>query len=515
MKSLQQRGERRIAAALRIALVAALLLLQIGVVVLLAYLLQQRAAIVYALLQIAGLVAAIVIYNRRGDAMYKFSWIILILTAPVVGFILYLLWGGSAQRRRLARTTQRRADEPGSVRTRSDRNADKLSRVMPQWARLANSLRRRGFLIFQDTQAAYFSDGRRLLEEIVAQCARAEHFIFLEYFILAEGKLWDRLSPILRAKAGAGVEVKIIFDDFGNIRRFSGETLEELRAAGVEVIIFNPVHKYVNRLYFNYRDHRKIACIDGDLAYTGGANIADEYANLITRFGYWKDSGVRLEGDGAWGLTAAFLEMWHFLGGSTHHERDYYRPHTAVRADGWCQVFTDGPQNNPDAPAEDVYLQLITNARRFLYLATPYFVPDDTMMRALCVAGDGGVDVRLMLPGIPDKRYAWLVADSYLGELMEHGVKVYRYTPGFLHQKTVMVDREVAVIGSVNMDYRSFQLHYECGTVLYGSAAIEELLEDMDDIVEKSRELTQEEWHKRRWYRRLIEPFLRIFAIWM
>ena len=515
MKGLQQRGERRIAAALRIALVVVLLLLQIGVVVLLAYLLQQRAAIVYALLQIAGLIVAILIYNRRGDAMYKFSWIILILTAPVIGLILYLLWGGNTQRRRLVRTTPRRAEEPESVRTRSERNADKLSRVMPQWARLANSLRCRDFLLFQDTQAAYIPDGRRFLEEIIERCAHAEHFIFLEYFILAEGKLWDRLSDILREKAGAGVEVKVIFDDFGNIKRFRGETLEQLRAAGVEVKIFNPVHKYVNRLYFNYRDHRKIACVDGDIAYTGGVNVADEYANLVKRFGYWKDSGVRLEGDGAWGLTAAFIEMWRFLGGETHHERDYYRPHTAVRADGWCQIFTDGPQNNPDNPAEDVYLQLIANARRFLYITTPYFVPDDNIMRALCVAGDGGVDVRLMLPGIPDKRYAWLVADSFLGELLEHGVKVYRYTPGFLHQKTVMVDREAAFVGSVNMDYRSFQLHYECGAVLYGSAAVEELLEDMDDIIEKSRQIAPEEWRKRKWYRRAIEPFLRIFAIWM
>ncbi len=288
-----------------------------------------------------------------------------------------------------------------------------------------------------------------------------------------------------------------------------------MRAAGVEIYIFNPVHRYVNRLYFNYRDHRKIACVDGDTAYTGGVNIADEYANHITRFGYWKDSGVRMDGEGAWGLTASFLEMLTFLGGKPHHERDYYRPHGDIRADGWCQPFTDGPQNNPDNPAEDVYLQLIANARRFLYITTPYFVPDETVLRALCIAGDGGVDVRLMLPGIPDKRYAFLIAESYFGELLEHGVKVYRYTPGFLHSKSIMVDREVAVIGSINMDYRSFQLHYEDAVLLYGSSAVEELLEDMDDIVEKSHAVTIEEWRQRRWLKRLLEPFLRIFAIWM
>ncbi len=512
---LQQRWENRIAAALRMALVAALLALQVAVVVLLAYFLKQRAAIVYASLQIVGIAAAVRIYSNRGDVMYKFTWIILILAAPVIGLILYLLWSGSAQQKRLARTLPTAIPEPESARMRGEMNADRLARTLPGWARMMNSLRRRGFAVCQNTAVTYFPEGKLLLEDIIARCAKAERFIFLEYFILAEGKLWDRLSGVLHERARAGVEIRIIFDDFGSIRRFGGETIEQLRAAGIDVYVFNPVHRYVNRLYFNYRDHRKIACVDGNTAYTGGANVADEYANLITRFGYWKDSGVRLEGEGAWGLTASFLDMLRFLGGSAQHERDYYRPHDVRPAEGWCQPFTDGPQNNPDNPAEDVYLQMISNARRFLYLTTPYFVPDESVQRALCIAGDGGVDVRLMLPGIPDKRFAYLVAESFLGELLEHGVKVYRYTPGFLHQKSIMVDREIAVVGSVNMDYRSFELHCECGVVLYGVPAIEDLLEDMDGIVEKSRQITSEDWQKRKWYRRLAEPFLRIFAIWM
>ncbi len=512
---LQQRGERRIAAALRIALVAALLALQVALIVLLAYFLQQRAAIVYAALQFAGAVAAVQIYGSSGDARYKFTWIILILVLPVVGLTLYMLWSGSMQQRRLNRLAHRRAEEPESVRVRSDMEAERLARAAPNWARVMNSLRRRDFLLYRNTSVRYFPEGKLLLEDLLARCAQAERFIFLEYFILAEGKIWDRLSAILREKAQSGVEVKVVFDDFGNIKRFRGETIEQLRAAGVEVYIFNPVHRYVNRLYFNYRDHRKLACVDGDTAYTGGVNIADEYANLIARFGYWKDSGVRLDGEGVWGMTTGFLDMLAFLGGSPHNERDYYRPHADVRAEGWCQPFNDGPQNNPDNPAEDVYLQLITNAKRFLYITTPYFIPDDNVLRALCVAGDGGVDVRLMLPAVPDHRYTDLVADSYLGELMAHGIKVYRYTPGFLHAKSIMVDREIAVIGSVNMDYRSFELHYECGVVLYNCPAIEELLEDMDAIAADSHLVTREEWRGRRWYRRLLEPFLRLFAIWM
>ncbi len=512
---LQQRGERRVAAALRVALAALLLALQIGLIVLLAYLLEQYAAIVYALLQIAGLVAAVGIYNRRGDVMYKLTWIILILTVPVVGLILFLLWGYGAEQARLRRRVPPRSDEPESVRMRAALNADRLARAMPAWARLMNSLRRRENAVYQNTEAVYFSEGKAFLDDLFSKCEQAQRFIFLEYFILAEGRLWNRLFAILCERARAGVEVRIIFDDFGNIKRFRGETIAALQDAGVEVVVFNPVHRYVNRLYFNYRDHRKIACVDGDYAWTGGVNIADEYANLITRFGYWKDSGVRLTGDGAWGLTAAFLDMWRFLAGEPNRERDYYRPHGDTRAEGWCQTFIDGPLSKPDKPAEDVFLQLIAGARRFLYITTPYFIPDAETLRALCVAGDGGVDVRLMLPRIPDHIFTDLVAESYFGELMEHGVKIYRYTPGFLHQKVVMADREVAMVGSVNMDYRSFQLHFECGVLLYASVAVEEVLDDLDAVAAQSHVVTMEEWNRRKWYRRVAEPLLRIFAIWM
>ena len=514
---LQQRGERRIAAALRIALAAALLAVQVLFVVLTTRYLKDHFALIYGALEGIALITALYIYNKPGDLSYRVAWIIPILFVPVVGLILYLLWGGDTQRKRLQRQTVPKLppEEPESLRNRSALNADRLQRALPSWSRVSQYLSSRGFYLYQNTKAVYLPEGALLLEDILGRIKAAERFIFMEYFILAEGKLWDRMSAALCERARSGVEVKIIFDDFGNIKRFSAESLQTLRDAGVEVIVFNPVHEYVNRLYFNYRDHRKITVIDGETAYTGGVNIADEYANLIDRFGYWKDSGIRLEGEGVWGLTAAFLNMWSFLGGELHEERDYYRPHTSPATDGFCQPFLDGPQNNPDNPAEDTFLQLIGSARRFLYITTPYFIPDENIMRALCIAGDGGVDVRLMLPGTPDHWYADAVADSYIGELLEHHVKVYRYTPGFLHAKSIMVDREAAFVGSVNFDYRSFELHYECGVMLYGASAIESLLEDMDGILDKSHAVTPEEWAHRGLLRRMFEPILRIFSIWM
>ena len=381
---IQQKGERRISAALRIMLVIFLLAVQIALVVAISYFMQEYLALAYAVVQVAALFLAIHIYNEPGELSYKLIWFILLLLAPPVGMILWFLWGGAAQKRHLPQNGKRVPDEPESVRKRSALAVERLTRQLPGWSRTANYLCRRDFQLYQDTRVTYLPEGALLLRELIEQAKKAERFIFLEYFILAEGQLWSELEKLLCAKAHEGVEVKIIFDDFGNIKRFRGETIDRLRDAGVEVFIFNPVHEYVNRLYFNYRDHRKIACFDGDVAYTGGVNIADEYANLIERFGYWKDSGVRLEGEGAWGLTASFIHMCINIGGVMHNEHDYYRPHTPVRSEGFCQPFTDGPQNNPDNPAEDVFLQMISSAHRFLYITTPYFIPDESVMRTLC-----------------------------------------------------------------------------------------------------------------------------------
>ena len=308
----------------------------------------------------------------------------------------------------------------------------------------------------------------------------------------------------------------IIVDDFGTLARLSDEMLKKMEAAGIQVETFNPVHRYISRIYFNYRDHRKITVIDGEVAYVGGINIGDEYANIVERFGHWKDSAVRLEGDGAWGFAVQFIQMWKMLGRTLPNEDDFYRSRRqAQEGTGFCQPFTDGPLNNPDNPAEEVYLQLIASANRMLYLTTPYYAVEESMQKALCIAADAGVDVRLMVPAIPDHKLTYMVAETYWGELLRHGVKIYQYTPGFLHSKCVMADREVALVGSINMDYRSFQLHYECAALMYHMPAVEELLEDMDHVMGVSHLYTLEEWSRRPWYRRTIGSVLRLAAIWL
>ena len=515
---LQQRGERRIAAALRIALAAALLAVQVLFVVLTTRYLKDHFALIYGALEGIALITALYIYNKPGDLSYRVAWIIPILFVPVVGLILYLLWGGDTQRKRLQRQTAPKLppEEPESLRNRSALNADRLQRALPGWSRVSQYLSSRGFYLYQNTKMVYLPEGALLLEDILGRIKAAERFIFMEYFILAEGKLWDRMSAALCERARSGVEVKIIFDDFGNITRLSDPMLQAIQNCGIELEVFNPVHKYVNRLYFNYRDHRKITVIDGHWAYTGGINIGDEYANRIRRFGHWKDSGVRIEGDAAWSFTLQFIRMWRMIGGEMPNELDYYRARMEPPAgEGWCQPFCDGPENNPDNPVLETYLQIIGQARRMLYLTTPYYAVEASMQEALCIAADAGVDVRLMMPGIPDKKLPYLVAETYWGELLRHGVKIYRYTPGFLHSKSVLADRELALVGSTNMDYRTFQLQYETAVLLYQSPAVEELLEDMDAIMAESQPYTLAEWDRRPWPKRAVAAVLKLFSIWL
>ena len=513
---ISERTERRISIATCLSMCALTILAQIATTILLSYFLKETASLFYIVLEAIGALAAFRVYLRPGSPSYKLAWICLLLLLPVAGLLLFYLWGGTKQAKDLSLKKIPPIPERESQRMGSQTNLSRLLQKSPSAARIATYLQKQGFPLYRDTQAVYFKDGAAYFDDLIERMSKAETYIFLEYYILAEGEIWNRMFRVLRERAAAGVEVRIIYDDFGNLNRFRAETLKKVQDAGIEIEAFNPVHRYVNRIYFNYRDHRKIAVIDGQYAYTGGINLADEYANIIERFGHWKDSAVRIEGEGAWGFAVQFIHMWKMMGRTLSNEDDFYRPRREFEhAVGFCQPFTDGPLNNPDNPIEDTYLQLIGTARRMLYVTTPYYAVEESMQKALCIAADSGVDVRLMVPAIPDHKLTYMVAETYWGELMRHGVKIYKYTPGFLHSKSVMVDREVALVGSTNMDYRTFQLHYECAVMFYHMPVVEELLEDMDDIMANSERYTMEQWEKRSWLRRMIADIMKLGAIWL
>ena len=512
-----ERVERRVSAVICVALCALGVIAQIATTLLLTTYLRENAGYVYLLLQALAVVNAVRVYQRPGSPSFRLAWMCLLLASPVAGLILFWLWGGRHQAKSL-----RMGPMPSVLQGERDRRVSEealagLRARSPVWGRLAAYLHKRGYWICRDTRVRYFGDGAAFFDDLIRHLEEARTYVFLEYYILAEGEIWSRVFDVLKRRAAEGVKVYIIFDDFGNLFRFSGDALRTMQDAGIEVQMFNPVHRYISRLDFNYRDHRKIAVIDGRTAYTGGINLADEYANLVERFGHWKDSGVRVDGEAARGFAAQFIRMWKMLGRDLPHGDMFYCPPLPAdpQAPGWCQPFSDGPIRNPDSAIEETYLQLISYARRSLWLTTPYYAVEDPMQRALCIAADAGVDVRLCVPAIPDHKITYLVAETYWGELLRHGVKIYRYAPGFLHAKSVLADRECALVGTTNMDYRTFQLHYECGALLYHVPAIEDLRRDLEDVMARSTLYTMEEWQARPLSRRVTASVLKLGAIWL
>lgn len=494
-----------------------LIVVQIGIFAVILFNISSYSTYLYAAFVLFSLIIVIWLVAKDDNPSYKITWIILIMTLPVVGWFFYLKFGNKTLPHRYWEKIAANEAAHPALFTAEEGDTAALLEQYPRHRVLTDYIRNiSGFPAYGGTQVEYAPLGEDFFRQLMLELPKAKKFIFLEYFILEKGLMWDSVLEILRERAAAGVEVKIIFDDFGNITRLSDPMLQAIQNCGIELEVFNPVHKYVNRLYFNYRDHRKITVIDGHWAYTGGINIGDEYANRIRRFGHWKDSGVRIEGDAAWSFTLQFIRMWRMIGGEMPNELDYYRPRTEPPAgEGYCQPFCDGPENNPDNPVLETYLQIIGQARRMLYLTTPYYAVEASMQEALCIAADAGVDVRLMMPGIPDKKMPYMVAETYWGELLRHGVKIYRYTPGFLHSKSVLADRELALVGSTNMDYRTFQLQYETAVLLYQSPAVEELLEDMDAIMAESQPYTLAEWNRRPWPKRAIAAVLKLFSIWL
>lgn len=511
---LTQSKERRISAALRLTLAILLLLGQIAIVVILNYFLRQYLIVGYAVLELLAVIVSLRIFVRPGSISYKFGWILLILALPVAGIIFYLLWSGDFRR---GRGDLKDMPQPELTREEQDRSriiVEKMGAKQPEAGRIAAYLGRKGFALYDNTRVKYFADSREYLEDVFQAMEKAHRFILMEHYIMAEGELWERFLYICRCKSNEGVEIKVLFDDFGSIMRVSPAAIEALHQCGAEVLAFNPVHQYVNRLYFNYRDHRKIVAVD-DYVYTGGVNFADEYAGAEERFDRWKDCGVRLQGGGTWGLTREFIHMWQRCGGQMKYPEEVYRTRMKTMAQGYCQPFTDGPDRRPQSVTQDVVLQMIHGAKRSLDITTPYLAIDEAMMKALCMAADSGVEVRLLMPGIPDHRFAFLVAESYWGELLSHGVKIYTYTGGFLHGKSLLADGTIGYVGSANMDYRSFQLHFECGVMLYHVAELAALQQDQIQTVAQSQEVTLEQWRHRPWHHKLFGAVLRLFAAWM
>ena len=434
-----------------------------------------------------GLSLLIILYLVRKDenSAYKVGWIALIGLLPLLGGALYLAFGNKRPSRRLRSKMQAveqahradRAQQPGQTAGLCDENRG-VSRYLTQYG---------CYPAWKNTTARYFSCGEAMYPALLADLEKAEKSIFLEFFIISQGKMWQGVEDVLRRKAAQGVDVRLIYDDFGSLLGLPSDFVIRMEKAHIRCIPFNPVVPLVS-LVMNHRDHRKIVVVDGNVAYTGGVNLADEYINAEQRFGYWKDAAIRLEGAAVWNFTVMFLNVWNAF---RPQETDYtaFAP-TRLPAvqDGVVQPYADSPLDE-EPLAETVYLDILSQAQRYVYIYTPYLAVGEEMLDALKSAAKRGVDVRLILPGIPDKKLVFRLSRSYYLPLLRAGVRIYEYTPGFLHAKCYVSDDRVAVVGSINMDYRSLFLHFECGTLLFHNSQIAALRKDVERTLPQCREI--------------------------
>jgi cardiolipin synthase len=474
-------------------------------------------------LQALSIIIVIAVVGNRDNASYKLIWCILILVFPLFGGMFYLLFGGKTLKRPQARHMREIVAYTVPLLPRGDETLAELNAIDSAAAAQARYLERAAQApLYAETRTEFLPTGEEAWKRLLGDLERAQRFIFIEFFIVQPGRMWGAVEEILVRKVKSGVEVRLMFDDIGCLMRLPHGFTPRLRSLGIKVEPFNQLVPQLTLLQ-NNRDHRKITVIDGDVGYTGGINLADEYINAVHPFGencHWKDDSIRIEGDAVWSFTVMFLQMWTLAANRKRpcHPEDFevYRADGQTDRksfhDGYVIPYGDSPLDE-EPVGQSVYLNLINRAHNYLYLATPYLIIDDTTKEALLLAARRGVDVRIVTPHIPDKWYAFLLTRAHYPELLASGVRIYEYTPGFIHAKISVADGLCATVGTVNLDYRSFFMHFECGIWMYGSCAVAQVRDDFRKIISVSEEMTVERHHApRRLSTKLIQALLRLVA---
>lgn len=496
--------------------VAALLLIlfQIAVLITLIYLLSVKFLWVYTLFEILSILLAIVLICKKDNNYYKMSWVVFILAIPLFGGIIYLIWGGNRIFPHIKKRLRHSQRDQGMYLVQNLHVESRLEYEDLHHSRQSKYLRREsGYPVYSGTTTEYLSPGEVLFPRLLEELESAKNYIFIEFFILSEGYMWDKIQSILKRKAAEGVEVKIIFDDFGSIMRQGRDFVKELRGEGIEVSVFNPIRPSVD-LFMNNRNHRKIVVIDGKVAITGGFNIGDEYINRVRMFGYWMDSGLILKGDAVTSFVVMFCNMWRFINSTDINIRRYIGYHSEPAATGFVQPYCDGPLDNRN-PAKGIYMQILNTAQRYVYITSPYLILDDEMLTALCLAAKSGIDVRIITPAKWDKWYVHPVTQYYYEDLLKAGVKIYEYTPGFMHSKLFVSDDRVATVGTVNMDFRSFYFHFECGVWMCGTPSVMDIKRQFNSLLQQSSEITLSDWRRRPLGQKLKQSLFHMFAPFM
>ena len=486
----------------RITIVLFLILLQFVAFYVLTYVLSEYETIrpwVEVTIGILSAVIALHVVGGTANSGYKLSWIVFILVLPVFGCLYYIFY----HQWNIRKSKRKRVEQLKETR----KVLLPISEDFHSERRLDNYLSLTNWPLYRQTKTTFYPSGELAMKAILKKMREAKKYILIEFFVFKNGKLFDEFFSVLKEKAKEGIEVKLIYDDFGS-PDLKYSFAKKMKDFGIEVRSFNPVTANIN-MSFNYRDHRKIIVIDGEFAFTGGINIGDEYVNLDSKLGHWLDCGIFLEGDAVWSLVVTFFENWLF---KKQVEFDFlkYKSNYQVRSSESILPFAEIPFDNEDT-TRNVLLDLITNSKKKIHISTPYLILDNELVTALSLAAKSGVDVKIIIPKIPDKKLTYVVTKSYAYDLMMAGVKVYKYTPGFNHAKVFIFD-SIVMMGTSNLDFRSMYLHLENNVLIYDCKSLGEINEFFDEMINKSEIIDEKDAKRKNIFYQIGRAVLRVFA---
>lgn len=489
------------------------LLLQVALLLVVIFVFEQYILAFQIASAVFGVIVFLDLVEKRESPEFKLPWLFLLLIAPFFGITIYCLFGRSRMSykyyKHMAETVCRckkyfelSSDENGEIRAF-------LGNKTGMETYLRTTSFTRGYL---DNKVEYFKNGALFFEDLKKELEKAENFIFMEYFVIAHGRMWNEIHEILKRKVREGVEVRLMYDDIGCAGLLKSNYYKKLRKEGINCLKFNPFRPVVSGIH-NNRDHRKITVIDGKTGFTSGANIADEYINEKVLYGVWKDSAIKICGSAVKNLTLLFLQLFDT---SAKSFSDYGRylnvGYETYEGSGYVHPFGDGPKPfYVELVGSNNFINIINSANRYVYISTPYLIPDYNLLSALRNAALRGVDVRIITPHVPDKRIIFNMTRSNYKTLLEAGVKIFEYTPGFIHAKEMIADGETAFVGTINLDYRSLVHHYECGAVLYKAPCVKDIEEGFNETFKVSEEVTKENF-KMKFFPALLNGLLNLFS---
>ena len=493
-----------------------LLIAQVAFIVYTFFQLSEQYTYLNMVFTVIALALTIYILNKSDNPAYKLAWIIPLLAMPLFATVAYFMLVNQYGTKKVREAHYKKCINTKPLLKQNEtvlnnlnienKNVYHLSRYVDQFG---------GYPTYQNSSVEYFKIGEEKFEAMKRELKKAKHFIFMEYFIIDQGEMWSEIEAILLRKADEGVDVRLMYDGMGSQSLLPYRYDKKLRKKGIKCCVFNPFKPMLSTIQ-NNRDHRKILVIDGHTAFTGGVNLADEYINRKERFGHWKDTAIMVKGDAVWNFTMMFLQMWEItVGEGIATDYDKYRPQkyqpVEIKSDGFIMPYGDSPLDNENV-GELVYMNIINSAKDYVYITTPYLILDNEMVTALGYAAKSGVDVRIIIPGIPDKWYAKSIGWSYCKDLIDLGVKIYEYN-GFIHAKNFVSDDTTAVVGTINLDYRSLYLHFECAAYMYKMPCISDVKADFLNIQKNNCvEVTKEICEKRSAFSKMVSAVLRTFA---